>query len=425
MAATTSSAAQCKAAGNEAFKAKDYSAAISHYTDGASAAAAAGECADLAILFSNRCMARMKLVAEDGAQLEAALEDARQGARADPKYAKAHFREAQCLLLLKREAEALPALHRTWTCAEGDTATRELLMKHDASFAQYCTNFERVRGNMEKNREQLKAMVSKGHPMTLRVAYYATWMKRWEPEDRETALSQAFTQVVEQLKQDLRASARRIAVEQKEAGKVDFGEDGMGVKKYMNEVECELHNDAFGLVQLVTEDLVCQESYHNGEIYCQCVESVADGRDDEERFLPPSRIKAIGKMRPKSVLFGEQQLAGHKLKAWMCREMGLLMRKQILIGICLKVCMCAAGLRSLQATATQELRNQRRAAKELPPLKLGEDSEDDEIMSKSDYDIYKERQCLSAGESLNLVRQKPKEGQETGSDAPYEPGKVV
>ena len=58
---------------------------------------------------------------------------ARRGGRADPSYAKAHFRQAQCLVALGREkdAETLEALHRTWRCAPGDAQTDTLLRRLD------------------------------------------------------------------------------------------------------------------------------------------------------------------------------------------------------------------------------------------------------------------------------------------------------
>ena len=67
--------------------------------------------------------------------------------------------------------------------------------------------------------------------------------------------------------------------------------------------------------------------------------------------------------------------------------------------------MAAAGLVTTQVQAMNELRNLRRKTKGLPPLKPGEDSEDDEIMEKSDYEHYKESPYLVGGrEAMDVMR---------------------
>ncbi len=151
-----------------------------------------------------------------------ALEDARQAAAADASYAKAHFRQAQSLLALGRESdpEMLGALHATWKASPEDPETHRLLLKHDERFGKFTTNLEAITSGLSEKREQLTMMVSRGHPMSLRTRYYATWMKHWTAHDRETALSEAFLAVVEQLKNDMKKSARSRAIWDKRDGKV-------------------------------------------------------------------------------------------------------------------------------------------------------------------------------------------------------------
>ena len=50
------------------------------------------------------------------------------------------------------------------------------------------------------------------------------------------------------------------------------------------------------------------------------------------------------------------------------------LRKQILISVCIHVCMTAAGLLQMQYHSMHELRNLRRKTKGLPPLQPGEDA---------------------------------------------------
>ena len=96
----------------------------------------------------------------------------------------------------------------------------------------------------------------------------------------------------------------------------------------------------------------------------------------------------------------------HPLKEYMIAKMSENLRRQILIGVCLNVCMAAAGLVSTQVQAMHELRNLRRKSKGLPPLKAGEESEDDEIMEKSDYEHYKESHYLLGGREAQEVLKK-------------------
>ena len=72
----------------------------------------------------------------------------------------------------------------------------------------FVESLVRVKGAMVKKRKDLAAMVARGHPMSLRTAYYDTWMRRWSPIDRETALSEAFMAVVNGIKESLRGEAR-------------------------------------------------------------------------------------------------------------------------------------------------------------------------------------------------------------------------
>ena len=56
-------------------------------------------------------------------------------------------------------------------------------------------------------------MVHASHPMSLRVAYYKTWMVAWRPEDREATLSEAYMKVIEGLKENMKEEAREQAIE--------------------------------------------------------------------------------------------------------------------------------------------------------------------------------------------------------------------
>eukprot|EP00966_Prymnesium_polylepis_P252460 5836609-Prymnesium_polylepis.1 len=170
-------AAALKAAGNAAFKAKDYDLAVTHYTAAVEAASAD---ADRAVLLVNRAMARLKLAAAGGEHrtraLEAALEDARRATAADARYAKGHFRVAQACLQLGKKDDAVEALRHTWLCAPGDAETAKLLREHDECFAKFDAALKRSREAVSTQRENLKMMTHNSHPRTLRVTYFKTWM---------------------------------------------------------------------------------------------------------------------------------------------------------------------------------------------------------------------------------------------------------
>jgi len=257
---------------------------------------------------------------------------------------------------------------------------------------------------MEKRRADLAAMVSRGHPRSLRTQYYSTWMKGWSPSDRECALSQAFMKILESFDNVIKETGKDIVVGEKEAGKLGenpFGEDGMGVYKKVQEKRGILHAEGYELVSIVLEDLICEKCYQDGAVYCATVESVADKREDEQRWLPEERLKRMHALRP-TILMGSQAVE-HPLKEFIIARMSENLRKQVLVGVCLQVCMSAAGLVQVQFQATNELRNLRRRTRGLPELAPGEESEDDEIMCKNDYEEYLQRQLTGAAESLRLM----------------------
>ena len=191
---------EMKAAGNKAFKQWDFEQAIHWYTE----ASTDDTCfeKDFAILMSNRAMARLKLAEdledeEKEEALEMALEDAQMAAAADPDNAKAHFREATSLLQLGRDAEAVPALQKCFMLLSNkdgpDKETHTLLLQLDERYKVFNDSYARVETAMEKKRADLAAMVSRGHPMSMRTGYYATWMKKWEPGDREVLFALTLT----------------------------------------------------------------------------------------------------------------------------------------------------------------------------------------------------------------------------------------
>jgi hypothetical protein len=108
-------------------------------------------------------------------------------------------------------------------------------------------------------------------------------------------------------------------------------------------------------------------------------------------------------LRP-TLLMGDM-CASHPLKEWMISKMSENMRKQVLISVCLEVCMSAAGLAKTQVEAMFELRNLKRKERGLPPLKPGEFEEDDEIMEKSDFEAYQERTLIGGREAMRLMKE--------------------
>jgi tetratricopeptide (TPR) repeat protein len=389
---------ELKVAGNRLFKAQNYEDAMEYYSQAAEEA----EGRELAVLLTNRAMARMR-AGGAGAHADA-LADAQKALDADPSYSKAQFRAAQCLVQLGRLAEGVAALHKTFLLEPGDAEVHKLLMRHDPKYQKFNASLERMTASTDKKRADLKAMVSHGHPMTLRVAYYKTWMTRWTPQDREVALSQAFLEIVDKLKEDMKEHAKAQAIEQKERGEVHFGEDGMGVAKRMYELNDIISEEGFGLTSHCLEELVSERSYNEPALYCACVEAVSEGREDEPKWLPPDRKERLEAMRP-TILFGTQAAdASHPLRVWMCHQMAYQLRKQVLISCCLKVCMASAGVVQVQCAAMGELRNMRRAAKGLPSLKPGEEEEDDEILNKTDFEEYQERTMIDAQTAMDVVK---------------------
>ena len=94
------------------------------------------------------------------------------------------------------------------------------------------------------------------------------------------------------------------------------------------------------------------------------------------------------------------------------RMSGENLRKQILITVCLDVCMVAAGLLQAQGQAKHELRNLRRRTRGLPELLPGEESEDDEILCKNDFEEYQQMLMPPAGEALKVLQGKPSKATE-------------
>ena len=60
----------------------------------------------------------------------------------------------------------------------------------------------------------------------------------------------------------------------------------------------------------------------------------------------------------------------------------------------------------------------------LKPLEPGEESEDEEILNKTDLEEYNERQPVGARDAMNAMRGKINE-QKTGEQALLEPGVTV
>ena len=408
------SATDYKAQGNASFKARNYEDAVAQYA-AAIAVASAEEKALLATCHLNRAMAELKLAEAAGSGatgdvsprkrelLEAALKDAKEGAVHDPTNPKAPFREAAALLQLGgRETEANDALHRAFRLSPGDKEVRSLLVQHDSVFARFESELERLSTGVDAKRTSLHQMVHRSHPMNMRVLYYRTWMVVWQPDDRECALSSAFMEVLKGFDAMLKNEAHDHAVGDKQAGKVDFEEDGFGVWRHKNKTEGTLRDEGYTLTSIVLEDLITEECYNQPDLYCATVEAISEGREDEPRWLPADRLERMHALRP-TILMGEM-CHSHPLKEWMIARMSENLRKQILIGVCLHVCMAAAGLVSTQIAAMHELRNLRRKHRGLLALKPGEESEDDEIMEKTDYDEYRERTLISGPKAQALLK---------------------
>ena len=94
------------------------------------------------------------------------------------------------------------------------------------------------------------------------------------------------------------------------ATQVTFGEDGFGVYRHMQKKNTILREDGYALASIVLEDLICEKCYNIGEIYCQTVESVSEGKEDEERWLPEHRRERMHALRPK-ILMGEMCVSCH------------------------------------------------------------------------------------------------------------------
>ena len=92
-----------------------------------------------------------------------------------------------------------------------------------------------------------------------------------------------------------------------------------------------ISNEGFELVSTTLEELISEKSYNEPALYCATVEAVSEGREDEARFFPAERKARLQAMRP-TLLFGNQAAdTAHGLHEWMCAEMSLVLRKQVLI----------------------------------------------------------------------------------------------
>ena len=398
-----------KLLGNSAFKNKNFDDAIAQYT-AAIDVAYPGDKALLATCHLNRAMAKLKLAeplkgdasSRRSELLEAVIKDSKAGAQHDPTNAKAPFREALALLQLGRVEDAKSALYRAFRLDPANKEVVKLLVEHDETYANFEREITRLQETVAEKRNSLHMMTHRSHPMNMRSLYYRTWMAVWSPEDRECALSHAFMEVLKSFDERLKDEAREIAVFNKRSGKVDFGEDGFGVWRHMNEKNTTLKNEGYDLASIVLEDLVCDKCYHEPEIYCATVEKLAEGREEEPDMMPEERRARLHALRPK-ILMGEM-CAEHPLKEWMIARMGDNLRKQILLGVCLTVCMAATGLVKAQLAAMHELRNLKRKEMGLKALMPGEEEEDDVIMDKDDYDEYQERKLLSGPVALDLLQ---------------------
>jgi tetratricopeptide (TPR) repeat protein len=396
-----------KAAANDLFKEKKFDEAIEKYGEAMADPSCTTE--NRNTLLVNRAMASLRVAEAQGVTaaarqvaIKSALADSRQAGTADPRRAKAHFREAQACMLLGEKEEAKLALHRMWSIEPGNKEAHKLLVQCDDGYVRFLRQLDKMSVSTEKKRENLSQMVHASHPMSLRVQYYKTWMVHWRPEDREATLSEAYMKVIEGLKENMKEEAREQAIEAKEKGEAKFGEDGFGVYRYLQERAGEITNEAFDLTGIVLEELMSEKAYNEPALYCATVERVAQKREDEYPHLTDEMKDRIGALRP--VFLMGNQCKTHPLKPWMIREMGLQMRKQILIGVCLHTCMAAAGVVGVQHKAKSDLRNMRREARGLPTLEPGEESEDDEILNKTDLEEYQDRTPVAAGEALQFVK---------------------
>ena len=106
----------------------------------------------------------------------------------------------------------------------------------------------------------------------------------------------------------------------------------------------------------------------------QHVEAVGEGREEEPRFLTPSKLERMAALRPELLMgevIGTTRPKPHPLREWMIPKMALNLRKQVLIGCCIRVIMSAAGLVGCQVEAINKMRNMRREANGLVPLAPG------------------------------------------------------
>ena len=110
------------------------------------------------------------------------------------------------------------------------------------------------------------------------------------------------------------------------ATQVTFGEDGFGVYRHMQKKNTILREDGYALASIVLEDLICEKCYNIGEVYCQTVESVSEGKEDEERWLPEHRRERMHALRPK-ILMGEMCVSLSLIRsthiATMCLSLSL------------------------------------------------------------------------------------------------------
>ena len=109
-----------KKAGNASFGKGEYAEAVEHYT---AAIDLWMEPADRAVLYSNRCAAKLKLPGER----QKALNDAKRACELAPDYAKGHFRRGQALRALGDPDGAVAAMEHVLRLAPEDAAaTAEL-----------------------------------------------------------------------------------------------------------------------------------------------------------------------------------------------------------------------------------------------------------------------------------------------------------
>ena len=101
---------------------------------------------------------------------------------------------------------------------------------------------------------------------------------------------------------------------------MQFGENGWGVKKHKDEMANLITAEAFELSSVALEGLLNDTCYNNPEIYCQLVESVAEKREDEARFLTQDMKDKLAALRPQ-ILMG-LNCREHSLKEYMIYEMG-------------------------------------------------------------------------------------------------------